>query len=66
MEKIEELKKAIEVCESMRGTASKLIKASPVQIHIYNVFTSAKIDLKSLLANLEDVLDIYNKETKNG
>lgn len=61
-DKIGQLKAAIEVCENERQKFRVLHKASPIELSIYNAFTSAKNQLTSTLACVEDALDIYNKE----
>ena len=60
MSKLEEISNAIKLVEQGRGTSQKLVKASPIQIDIYNVFTQAKRQLDTLKAIVEDSLGIYN------
>lgn len=61
---LEEIERAIELAEQGRGTSSKLQKASPIQIHIYNVFTTAKRELGNLKATVEDAQGVYMKGKK--
>lgn len=44
-DKLSHIDEAIALAEKGRGSAQGLVKASPIQIHIYNVFTAAKNDL---------------------
>jgi hypothetical protein len=59
---LEEIDAAIKLAESGRGTAQGLVKASPVQIGIYNAFTTAKNQLQQLRAVVKDA----QKEATNG
>lgn len=62
MDKLQQIKDALEIVERGRGDAAKLVKASPIEISIYNIFTNAKRQLDSLGADIEDALGIYMKE----
>jgi hypothetical protein len=42
-----------------------LTKATPNEIHLYNVFTEAKRQLSGHLACIEDSLGVYMKRDKN-
>lgn len=55
--------KAIEMCERWRlGDKSFTIqKATPNQLHLYNVFTRAKNELSGHQACIEDSLGVYMK-----
>lgn len=53
---------AIKVCEQWRSKKS-LIKATPNEVRLYNVFTQAKNVLSAHKACMEDVLGVYMKGT---
>lgn len=63
MDKVKKLKKAIEMADQLRGNTivGPIVKASPIELAIYNIFTSAKRQLESELATAEDALGIYTK-----
>lgn len=61
-EKLQKIEAAIELAEKGRGNASQLLKASPIEISIYNAFTNTKRDLIGLRSTTEDALGIYMKK----
>lgn len=57
---------AIEVVENWRSGNKRftLHKATPNEIHLYNIFTKALHELKNQLATIEDTQGIYMKDKK--
>lgn len=60
MSKLQEINNAIKFAEQGRGNSKKLLKVTPIQISIYNIFMQAKRELESLQAVIEYTLEVYN------
>lgn len=57
-------KDAIKVCKTWRKDKFNLNKATPNEIHLYNIFSAAQHSLEQQLACIEDAMGIYMKGKK--
>ena len=59
---LKRINELLSAAENARGTSQQLVHSAPLEIHLYNIATRLKIELKEFKAMIDDANGTYLKD----